>query len=51
MNDWFQILSLGLNTALLLIGIKATHHLTKLEFKIEMMWDFFEKEIERRVNK
>lgn len=38
---WLQIINTGLNVALLLVAIQVTRHMTRLEFKVDLMWTAF----------
>lgn len=41
MGNWVQILTVGTNLSLLIIGIKVIRHLTRMEFRVGMMWHDF----------
>jgi hypothetical protein len=47
-NDWIQGLSILTNVGVFIVGIKLVRHLTGIEFKVDMMWKHFEKEINNR---
>lgn len=40
-NAWIQLVSIGINFAMLLVGIRLVRHLSNLEFKVDMMWNVF----------
>lgn len=42
-QDMLQIISIGTNLALLIVGMKLTRHLTQLETKVDTMWRFLSK--------
>lgn len=43
MEKWFQIISLGVNGAILIAGFKIIRQVSRLEFQVEVMWKAFEK--------
>lgn len=44
MRDWIQILTIGTNLSIIILCIKVIRHISKLEFKVELMWMVFEKQ-------
>ena len=42
-DQWVQILAVVTNISILLIGIRLVRHLTRLEIRVEMMWEVFAK--------
>jgi hypothetical protein len=43
MEKWFQIISLGINFAVLIAGFKVIRQVSRLEFQVELMWDSFQR--------
>lgn len=41
--DWVQIISVGLNSATLIVVVKVVRQFSRLEFKVELMWKSFSK--------
>jgi hypothetical protein len=41
--DLIQIISVGTNLGLLIVGLKLVRHLTQLESKVDTMWSFLSK--------
>lgn len=39
--DWIQLLSVGTNFSILIVGIKLIRHLSRMELKVDTMWDAF----------
>lgn len=50
-ETWFKILDMGINIAILGLVFKGTRSFSKIEFKVDLMWEFFHKELERRKGK
>jgi len=40
-----QVINTGLNFAVLVVIVKATRSITRLELKVEMMWNVFARNI------
>lgn len=41
--NWFQVINTGINVALLIVAVQITRHMTRLEFKVDLMWLVFSK--------
>ena len=49
MTTWVQILSVATNVSILIVGIKLVRHLTRIEFKVDMMWAEFMRKIDIKI--
>jgi hypothetical protein len=44
-NNLIQIATLISNISIVAVGVKLTRHLSRMEFKVELMWEEFNKRI------
>ena len=42
-GTWIDVLSVGTNISILIVGLKLVRHLSRIEFKVETMWSIFMK--------
>lgn len=45
---WMNILQMITNSAVIFGVFKVTRHMSRMEFKVDMMWEFFNVKLERR---
>lgn len=43
MNNWMEFLQVGTNIALLTVAVSLTRKFTRVELKVDTMWDVFMK--------
>lgn len=41
-SEIYQVVSIFTNISIIIVGIKIVRHLTRMEFKVDMMWNVFE---------
>lgn len=41
LNDWVNILSVGTNVSILMVGMKLVRQFSRIELKVETMWSVF----------
>jgi hypothetical protein len=40
-HSWIEFISVATNISILIVGIKLVRHMSRMELKVEMMWDVF----------
>lgn len=40
-SEWIQIFTIITNSALVLAALKLVRHITRVEFKVDLMWEAF----------
>jgi hypothetical protein len=46
-TNLISILSILTNFTVLIVGVQLIRHLSRIEFKVEMLWKHFEKSIDK----
>lgn len=41
--EWIQLISAIVNVSILVIGIKLTRHISRMEMKVDLMWIVFQR--------
>ena len=48
--DWLQAVNLGANVSIIVVGLRLIRHLSRMEFKVDLMWATFSHKFNVNIN-